>query len=53
MSVLRRALVPAAVALGVVAYRMQIDNLGAATTPARSLAIVAVAWAFVGAGLAA
>jgi len=53
MRALRFALFPAALALGVVAYRIQIDNLGAATTPARSLAIVAVAWAFVGAGLVA
>ena len=52
MRALRIALVPAAIALGVVAYQVQIDNLST-TTPARSLAIVAVAWAFVAAGLVA
>jgi signal transduction histidine kinase len=52
MRALRFALIPAAIALGVVAYRIQIDNLSI-TTPARSLAIVAVAWAFVAAGLVA
>jgi signal transduction histidine kinase len=41
------------VVLGVLAYRVQIDNLGRFTTPGRSLAIVAVGWSFLLAGLVA
>lgn len=41
------------VVLGVLAYQVQIDNLGPYTTPARSLAIVAVGWSFLLAGLVA
>lgn len=40
----------AAIALGVVAYRVQVDNLGAYTTAWRSLAVVAVAVTWVVAG---
>ena len=39
--------------LGVIAYQAQIDNLGPYTTPGRSLAIVAVGWSFLVAGLVA
>ncbi len=41
------------VTLGVLAYQVQIDNLGRFTTPGRSLAIVAVGWSFLLAGLVA
>jgi signal transduction histidine kinase len=41
------------IALGVVAYRMQIHHLGPYTTTGRSLAIVAVGWSFLLAGLVA
>ena len=41
------------IALGVVAYQVQIDALGPYTTSARSLAIVAVGWSFLLAGLVA
>jgi signal transduction histidine kinase len=41
------------IVLGVVAYQIQVDNLGPFTTPARSLAIVAVGWSFLLAGLIA
>ena len=41
------------VALGVLAYQVQIDNLGPFTTPARSIAIVAVGLSFLLAGLIA
>ncbi len=41
------------VALGVLAYQVQIDNLGPFTTPARSFAIVAVGLSFLLAGLIA
>ncbi len=40
-------------ALGVLAYQVQIDSLGRFTTPGRSLAIVAVGWSFLLAGLVA
>jgi signal transduction histidine kinase len=50
---LRFALAGAGVVLGVLAYRVQIDNLGPLTSSTRALAIVAVAWAFLGAGLIA
>ncbi len=53
MRLLRLALGLAGIALGVVAYNVQVDNLGPATTSTRSLAIVAVAWAFLLAGLIA
>jgi hypothetical protein len=53
MRAVRIALVAAGLVLGVVAYRVQIDNLGALTTPVRATAIVAVAWAFLVAGLVA
>ncbi len=39
-----------AVGFAVVAYRVQVDNLGSATTPGRALAVVAIALAFVAAG---
>jgi signal transduction histidine kinase len=39
--------------LGVVAYRVQVDNLGGWTTSTRAAAIVAVAWSFLVAGLIA
>jgi signal transduction histidine kinase len=42
-----------AVALGVVAYRVQIDNLFSFTSPARAGITVAACWAFVVAGLVA
>jgi signal transduction histidine kinase len=50
---LRLVLLAAGVALGVIAYRVQIHNLGPATTPARSWAIVIGAWLFLVAGLIA
>lgn len=53
MRALRVATGLAAVALGVLAYRVQVENLGSFTTPERAAAIVAVAWAFVLAGLVA
>jgi signal transduction histidine kinase len=53
MTVLRVALGLAAVVLGVLAYRVQVDELGSLTTPQRAVAIVAVAWTFVFAGLVA
>jgi signal transduction histidine kinase len=42
-----------ALLLGVVAYRVQVQNLDGLTSPERAGAIVAVAWAFVVAGLVA
>ena len=53
MRALRLALAAAGIVLGVLAYRVQIDNLGSQTSSTRALAIVAVAWAFLGAGLIA
>jgi signal transduction histidine kinase len=56
MSVIRAAqvvLAGAGIALGVVAYRVQVENLGPFTTAGRSLAIVAVGWSFLVAGLVA
>jgi signal transduction histidine kinase len=53
MKLLRVALGLAAVVLGVLAYRVQVDELGSLTTPQRAVAIVAVAWTFVFAGLVA
>jgi signal transduction histidine kinase len=53
MNTLRVALVAAAgLALGVIAYRAQVDNL-AVTTTARSMASVAAGWTFLVAGLIA
>jgi signal transduction histidine kinase len=43
----------AGIVLGVVAYRVQLDNLGPFTTEGRSVAIVAVGWSFLLAGLIA
>jgi signal transduction histidine kinase len=53
MKTLRLTLLAAGLALGVVAYRVQIHNLGQFTTPARSWAIVIGAWLFLVAGLVA
>ncbi len=53
MRLLHLGLAAAGVALGVVAYQVQVDELGPFTSPARAAAIVAVAWAFLLAGLAA
>jgi len=52
MKIARIALGLAGLALGLLAYQVQIDNL-AGTTPARAIASVAAGWAFLGAGLAA
>jgi signal transduction histidine kinase len=43
----------AGIALGLVAYDVQVDDLGSYTTQARSLGVVAVAWAFLFSGLVA
>ena len=43
----------AGIALGLVAYHVQVDNLGPYTANSRSMAIVAVAWAFLFSGLIA
>jgi signal transduction histidine kinase len=43
----------AGIALGLVAYDVQVDNLGPYTASSRSMAIVAVAWAFLFSGLIA
>ena len=53
MRAVRLLLAAAGLVLGVVAYRVQVDNLGESTTPARAAAIVAVAWSFLVAGLIA
>jgi signal transduction histidine kinase len=45
--------VAAGVALGIVAYEVQIDNLGGYTTPAHAWAIVIGAWLFLLAGVVA
>jgi len=50
---LRVVLAIAGVVLGVLVYRIQIDELGRLTSPARASAIVAVGWAFLVAGLVA
>jgi len=52
MKALRIALVPAALALGVIAYRQQLDGI-LGNTPTRALGTLAYAWAFVAAGLVA
>jgi signal transduction histidine kinase len=41
------------IALGLVAYDIQVDNLGAGTTSLRAASSVAAAWAFLAAGVAA
>jgi signal transduction histidine kinase len=46
----RAGLIAAAVAVGFLAYRVQLDNLGQFTTPGHALAIAAVGVAFVCAG---
>jgi signal transduction histidine kinase len=51
--VVQALLAVAGIALGVLAYQVQVDNLGPFTTTWRSLAIVAVGWAFLVAGLTA
>ena len=55
MKLARIGLGLAGLALGVLAYRVQIDNLEplGLTTPARAMASVAAGWAFLFAGLAA
>ena len=53
MRTLRLSLLVAGVALGVGAYQVQIHNLGAGTTPARSWSIVIGAWLFLVAGVVA
>jgi signal transduction histidine kinase len=50
---LRYLIAAAGIALGVVAYRVQLDNLGELTTRMRAGAIVVVAWSFLIAGLVA
>src|SRR5207244_1804677 len=53
VSVARFGLVVAAVVVGLLAYRVQVDNLLAATTPFRASATLAAAGAFLLAGLIA
>ena len=53
MKAVRLLLAAAGLVLGVVAYRIQVDNLGGGTTPTRAAAIVAVGWSFLVAGLIA
>ena len=43
----------AGLVLGAVAYQVQVDNLGPYTSPSHALAIVAVGWSFLLAGLVA
>jgi signal transduction histidine kinase len=52
MTALRIALVPAALLLGWLAYRQQLDNI-VGNTSTRALGTLAYAWAFVAAGLVA
>ena len=49
----RLALLGAGVALGILAYQTQVDNLGPYTSSAKASAIVAVGWSFLLAGLIA
>ena len=42
----------AGIVLGVVAYNVQVDNLGAGTTTSRAAASVIAAWSFLAAGMA-
>ena len=53
MTWLRAALLVAGVWLGIVAYQVQVDNLGRFTTPSHAWAIVIGAWLFVVTGLIA
>jgi len=48
----RLLVVLAGIALGVVAYNVQIDNLGSGTTSFRAASTVLAAWAFLAAGVA-
>ena len=50
---IRLLVVLGGLALGVVAYQVQIDNLGPYTTGLRAAASVAAAWSFLAAGIAA
>jgi signal transduction histidine kinase len=50
---LRYLIAAAGIALGVLAYRVQVDNLGELTSRTRAAAIVVVAWSFLIAGLIA
>jgi signal transduction histidine kinase len=50
---LRWLIVLAGLALGLVAYDVQVDNLGAGTTTVRAWASVIAAWSFLAAGMAA
>jgi signal transduction histidine kinase len=47
----RAGIAAAGLAIGVFAYRVQIDNLGDGTNPARAATAVAAGWAFLLAGL--
>lgn len=49
----RLLVVVGGIALGLVAYDVQVDNLGAGTTNLRAAASVVAAWAFLAAGVAA
>ena len=49
---LRLLLVLGGIVLGLVAYDVQIDNLGAGTTTGRAAASVVAAWSFLAAGMA-
>jgi len=51
MRALRIALIPLGLALGILAYRIQVDNIASPT--ARAVATVVVAWTFLGTGLLA
>src|SRR6185436_6755207 len=53
MKSLQASLLVAGAWIGVVTYQVQIDNLGAYTTSARSWAIVIGAWLFLVAGVVA
>jgi hypothetical protein len=49
---LRLLLVLGGIVLGLVAYNVQVDNLGAGTTTSRAAAGVVAAWSFLAAGMA-
>ena len=49
----RAAIAAAGIALGVIGYRTQIDNLGPLTTHARAAGYTAAGWTFLAAGLVA
>ena len=53
MRTLQAAIAVAGITLGVVAYEVQVDNLGSATSPAHAWAIVIGAWLFLVAGIVA